>query len=84
MAKQQFEFSIDFSETFFVDEIWPDGDAPNNPTVEDVRKAIKRTRLYEWNMEPEIEDLRIRDVTKQAERLEELSAMLKKKGLDPQ
>ena len=80
--KQQFEFTLDFSETFFVDEIWPDGDAPENPTVDDVRKAIKRTRLYEWNMEPEIEDLRIRDVTAQAERLEKLSQALKNKVND--
>ena len=34
--KPSFHFDLDLSVTLDLDEIWPDGDAPENPTVEDV------------------------------------------------
>lgn len=37
---KKFELTITLSETLTVDEIWPDGDAPENPTALDVRKAF--------------------------------------------
>lgn len=39
------------------DEVWPDGDAPKSPTVEDVKRAIEESCyslsgfLTDWNME---------------------------------
>lgn len=39
-----------------IDEIWPDGDAPENPTTEDVLEVIESqglnayTLLEEWNL----------------------------------
>ena len=40
MIKQTFCISILIEECMTVDEIWPDGNAPQNPTEEDVRKAF--------------------------------------------
>lgn len=34
--KPSFHFELDLSVTLDLEEIWPDGDAPENPTVEDV------------------------------------------------
>lgn len=39
-VKRQFSLSLDLDETYLIDEIWPDGGAPENPTVEDVRHAL--------------------------------------------
>jgi hypothetical protein len=45
-------------ETLTVEEIWPDGDAPENPTVDDVievmRKSGSISRLcQDWNLRTE-------------------------------
>ena len=50
-----FEWSVD--EWFTLAEIWPDGDAPENPTVEDVMAVIKKhgdtsAVLRDWNVYP--------------------------------
>jgi hypothetical protein len=36
-----FTLSITGSVTLTVEQIWPDGDAPENPTVEDVRARVE-------------------------------------------
>lgn len=43
-----------------VSEIWPDGDAPENPTVDDVIAVIRKNGgvddvLRNWNMLPQLE-----------------------------
>jgi hypothetical protein len=37
---KKFRIRIDIEATLTVDQLWPDGDAPENPTVEDVLKVI--------------------------------------------
>lgn len=39
-VKQQFSVRLEVEETFTVDEIWPDGDAPEKPTPLDVKQAL--------------------------------------------
>lgn len=41
--------------TLGVDEIWPDGDAPENPTVEDVVAQMEKSQMTidEWNLRPD-------------------------------
>ncbi len=58
-AKPTFHFSISSEVSFEVEEIWPDGNAPANPTVDDVLAVIKkdggrRHVLETWNL---IDDL---------------------------
>lgn len=43
-----------------LDHIWPDGDAPENPTVEDVRALFPwdgdpAALIREWNLIPEVD-----------------------------
>lgn len=45
---------------FSVDEIWPDGDAPENPTVEDVIEVIRQSRgpsrfISDWSIDLYVE-----------------------------
>ncbi len=54
-----FHFSIEADLSLDVQDIWPDGDAPANPTLEDVLAVIKkcggaRRILEDWNL---IDDL---------------------------
>lgn len=56
--KKQPVFNVDISGylTLTVDEIWPDGDAPENPTVEDVARVIEdcgglRDVLRDWSLD---------------------------------
>lgn len=54
--KKQFVFSVSGSVTLSVDEIWPDGDAPENPTADDVRCVIAEEGgfgrvLGDWSLE---------------------------------
>jgi hypothetical protein len=37
---KRFDFDISITATLTVDDIWPDGDAPENPTVSDVRRVF--------------------------------------------
>lgn len=41
--------------TLALDEIWPDGDAPEDPTVEDVVAQMEKTRAtpQDWNLLPD-------------------------------
>jgi hypothetical protein len=54
-----FCFDINASVHLEVDEIWPDGDAPENPTAEDVEVVIQqagglRRVLRDWDLEDHI------------------------------
>lgn len=39
---KRFDFSISCDVSLTVDEIWPDGDAPEDPTVDDVLEVIDK------------------------------------------
>lgn len=41
MKKQNIQISVDGITSLSPEDIWPDGDAPENPSVDDVIKAIK-------------------------------------------
>lgn len=61
-----FYFEWGGSDSLSVAEIWPDGDAPENPTIEDVlaevRKAGSLRRLaQEWNLDIQGLDINGRD-----------------------
>lgn len=64
MAQRTFSIEINIAESFTVEEIWPDGDAPENPTVEDVKEVFFRGRrsvhatCADWGLEIRKEDLR--------------------------
>lgn len=42
----KFMISFDTSLTMTIDEIWPDGDAPENPGVEDVLVALEESGSF--------------------------------------
>lgn len=48
MSKDDVMFTIDFDVSVTLDreQIWPDGDAPENPTVEDVYEAMTGERKH--------------------------------------
>jgi len=53
---KSFNIDIECMLNLKIDEIWPDGDAPENPTPEDVAKVIKNYYsvsefLRDWNLE---------------------------------
>lgn len=50
-----FSVTLESDNQLSVDDVWPDGDAPDNPTTEDVIKAIKEVGsagrlILEWGM----------------------------------
>jgi hypothetical protein len=50
-----FSIDITINETYSIEEIWPDGDAPENPTVDDVVKVIQACGgpdrvAQDWNL----------------------------------
>ena len=54
---KRFTLDLSMSVTLDLNQIWPDGDAPENPTPEDVLEALRDTdsnlfrALEEWNLE---------------------------------
>jgi len=60
MGEKSFTITFDGSVTLTVDEVWPDGDAPANPTLLDVMRAIRKSTFSEsdliekWNLSEEI------------------------------
>jgi hypothetical protein len=55
---KRFDFDISITATLSVDDIWPDGDAPENPTVSDVRQVFIESgrgnimrAAREWNLD---------------------------------
>lgn len=57
--KKSFFFDFSGRITLTQDEIWPDGDAPENPTIEDVKQVIKQDVgsfspikvITQWNLD---------------------------------
>lgn len=52
---QRFSIEFDGGSVLSVEDIWPDGDAPENPTTQDVAVRIAESGwperfLTEWNM----------------------------------
>jgi hypothetical protein len=60
---KRFIFSVQTDHVLSVDEIWPNGDAPENPTAEDARLRLINYRydlgqgLADWNIGPTKHDL---------------------------
>lgn len=60
-TKRYFNFDFNGHCVLSVDEIWPDGDAPENPTAEDVKKLIENMYVSlgdfidDWNFEDKIQ-----------------------------
>jgi len=55
MSEKMFTLSFDVYESFSVNELWSDGDAPENPTIEDVKALIDKCGgvkrvLHDWNL----------------------------------
>jgi hypothetical protein len=56
------KFDVSFYGDFVLstDEIWPDGDAPQNPTPKDVIEAMKQSARFkaalldDWNLEKDL------------------------------
>lgn len=58
MSNTTFYISFEGDHYLTLDELWPDGDAPGNPTVEDVRALVNQYSLpqllNEWNLSTEV------------------------------
>lgn len=58
---KKFTISIQGEHTLDLSEIWPDGDAPENPTSEDVVQAIEDScsnvadLISDWNLDCEVD-----------------------------
>ena len=55
----RFNFSFSADVSLSVEQIWPDGDAPENPTVDDVLDVIEQSggkdRIFrDWDLDHEI------------------------------
>lgn len=54
----KFTISIEGHFTLDKDEIWPNGDAPEDPTLDDVRAVVPTNvedLVSEWNLHPRVE-----------------------------
>ena len=66
---RRFTFSIQYEHTLSIDQIWPNGNAPHNPTADEIRQAFLNTcygdvhnGLREWGLTPEASDVVVTDV----------------------
>lgn len=64
---KRFESTMDGSVVLSADDIWPDGDAPQNPTARDVLNVLKSQGrlldvLVDWNLDEEF-GLVVREVS---------------------
>lgn len=55
MSDHKFFISAEYDGEFGLEQIWPDGDAPENPTAEDVAAVMRQsggiqTWMMEWNI----------------------------------
>lgn len=74
---KHFELKLNYSKTFSAEEIWPNGDVPENPTVEDVRKAVIDSKeLWKWDLEPTVNDVTVKDISAELERMKKLREKL--------
>ena len=90
--KPTFTLSIQIDATLDYDEIWPDGDAPEKPTVDDVKEALLgpgwrdirdhhyiSDKLADWDIRPQLGDLTITDDREWQERMaKELPGVLER------
>ena len=56
---KRFSITIEGEYDFTVEELWPDGDAPENPTAADVRQLIKdsggvRAVIRDWGLDMDL------------------------------
>lgn len=67
---KRFIFSVQVDHVLSIDEIWPDGDAPDDPTTEDARKVFLSCcydhdiigGLEEWNLAIDRDDLYVSEL----------------------
>lgn len=57
---KKFVISIIVDETLGIDQLWPDGDAPENPTAEDVICLIEECGgaveiIRDWNLQVDLD-----------------------------
>lgn len=54
VSKKTFGISLEGEEYLTVDQIWPNGDAPDNPTIEDVEDVLSEYSpldlVKDWNL----------------------------------
>lgn len=60
MSTLRFHLSFTADVSFDLDQIWPDGDAPENPTAEDVARVVRAEGgvlavLRDWGVEDHLE-----------------------------
>lgn len=84
MTQKTFSIRIPSDFDLTVDEIWPDGDAPENPTPEDVKKVIEKcggilTVIRDWDLLSN-KDYEVKDVTLSTEVLERLRRATEARG----
>jgi len=72
--EKRFILDMNLSVTLSIQQIWPDGDAPENPTAADVIAAIKESdefspleALRDWNLDDDVQ-LTVMPVGKPSER----------------
>lgn len=58
-SEPRFTITLDGSWMLDVRDVWPDGDAPDNPTPFDVLEAMRETGalltvIREWNLHPDM------------------------------
>ncbi len=60
--ERRFQITITADHDLAIDEIWPDGDAPENPTVDDVKRRIQECggarglwRDWGFDTDPEVD-----------------------------
>lgn len=66
---KRFIFEVITQHVLSIDEIWPDGDAPEDPTPEDAREVFLEQHRYsiadgliDWNIAPSADDLTVVEV----------------------
>jgi hypothetical protein len=55
---EDFHITIEGDWVLARDQIWPDGDGPENPTVDDVRAVLPDNvslLISEWNLRPDVD-----------------------------
>lgn len=66
---KRFVFSFLIDHTLSADQIWPNGEIPENPSAEDARQAFLDTcysvidGMREWGIGPDADDLIVTELT---------------------
>lgn len=59
-SRKTFSIELEFQENFTIEQIWPDGDAPESPTTQDVIDRINAGNwsvssfVREWGLDPSV------------------------------